>query len=229
MTKLLAMLALFAAALLAACGAKAEGIATTIEPQKSSYALGEPVLVRCTFTNQTQKVLPFDLGSNDAANVTLVLKSNDAKGILLPYIVRRGGGDFASRVPLSPGQTITRYLVIDQWWHPRVSGVYAFEFRCNSKGLEMHSNFEIHVGKVDEKQIMQSAIGVLDGLKRERGDESNPFDFANYLTTSCLFISYLESPAVLAELRKHYSSDAFLSKIIDEGETMGPGGCRILD
>ncbi|TCO90527.1 hypothetical protein EV701_110150 [Chthoniobacter flavus] len=208
--------------------ARGEDVSLRVIPEQESYTVGEPIVLDCSFTNTSDKARNIDLGFNDR-EVVFILKPGTPGATELPNLVHRGGGDFSFPKAVPPHQTVTRYLILDQWYRPSVPGALHFEMVTNLEGVKVTAPFTLTVIGRDPEIIKKSAEDILvkfEAIKKARSRD--PSTLVGYRGAAWLFFSYLD-PQICTEMKARHRDDSDVLELITMGERMGPGGCRWLD
>lgn len=200
---------------------------------KEAYVVGEPVILRCVFSNDSSEEVLFDFGRNDEEGISFILQPDSPDQKILRNRVHRGGGDFTTQQKVRPGQTISRYLLLDQWYRPTASGVFEFALVTNSAPKTLKSRFVIKVKDADPSAISRTLAEIdqkLTQLQKET-DKDNHLEYRSYKTVSLLALSYLTADfdsLVRDFARQPEVSPAFRNRL-EEGRGIGPGGVQWLD
>ncbi|MEP6670916.1 MAG: hypothetical protein ABJF10_17285 [Chthoniobacter sp.] len=119
-------------------------LALKVETQQAAYGIGEPVVLHCVFTNETDHAVTVDLGYNQQA-IFFVLNPGSPTEKKLPIAVHHGGMSVRDQQTLQPKQNLSRFVVFDQWFRPVAQGDYQFEFHLPMEQQEVRAPFILHV------------------------------------------------------------------------------------
>jgi hypothetical protein len=200
-----------------------------VETQQAELGIGEPIVLHCVFTNHSDRPADVDLGYNQQA-IYFVLDRSTQGERKLPIAVHHGGMTVDDHPTLAPNETISRFVVFDQWFQPPARGDYQLEFCLPHHGNEIRAPFTVHVGATDAVHVKAGARMLIDRFAQLQG----PWPWDERFNCRCaieLFCTYLPKSfqSVLDELKQDYARDAILCPLIRGAESAGPGLCRILD
>jgi hypothetical protein len=167
--------ALAAIGLLVHTQVNGEGLAVTVEPLESETVVGEPVVLRCEFGNETETPALLDLGFNDTVKISFVLDPAGQSPVALTEVQRGGGGDFGTRiVEIAPHHRINRYVVLNQWFRPSKAGVYPLEIVMKTGDKTITGRFQITVSVGDATAVGTRAEGLIQKYLKYLGGAPIP-------------------------------------------------------
>ena len=230
--KLSTTLPILGAIALAATGYGGD-LALKVETQQAAYGIGEPVVLHCVFTNETDRAATVDLGYNQQA-IFFVLNPGSPTEMKLPIAVRHGGMFVPDQQTLQPNQSLSRFVVFDQWFRPGVPGDYQFEFHLPMEQQEVRAPFTLRVGETNAAHVKTGARLLIDRYDQLKAAPRSEPAWREQFNCRCaieLYCTYLPGSfqGVLDELKREYASDHVLGPLIQGAEAAGPGLCRILD
>jgi hypothetical protein len=135
----------------------------SVEPSRSSYLLGEPIILKATFKNPSASPIEIDLGWNREAGISFSLVT-PAKGVKTdhPKAPEHGGVSTGPIASIGAGEAYVQYLLLDQWIEFQIPGTYVVKGDVSKSGITV--NFPVEIAPPDpellQKRFMELATSV---------------------------------------------------------------------
>jgi hypothetical protein len=208
-------------------------LTVTVQPEKEQYRVGEPVILRCVFSNESDEPTEVDFGDFEATNIWYVIGDGTPGAVTKSFGAYRGGGPMQWPVTLKPGEKCIRYSVLDMWYRSDTPGVMPIRLIVNTGGHWASGRFALTVAGRASPEDMRAVVNALAAKGAANHDAKGLEMMEKRSCDEAVFyaLSYLDGapPDIWEVATKLYQPGTYMRKRIDLARIAGPGGRRFLE
>ena len=213
--------------------ADGQTLTMSVVPLSSTVVIGQPIVLRCAFSNPSEAGVELKLGDYDAEAVSFKLNPKLLGEKELHHHIHRGGYVLSTTETILPRQTSYRFILLDQWYQPSSVGAFQFEMIVHQKSGDLADVFTLNVENSDDSRLLDGVDTLLtrfEPFRKNRGTVSI-HEVHSYEQTVLLALSYLplRSEKFLDQLKSRYQNDTYTLRLINDAKVMGPSGRALRD
>jgi hypothetical protein len=119
-----------------------------IEPSRSSYLVGEPIILKAIFKNAAAKAIEIDLGWNRILGIEA--STNEALGVKVRVPKETEGVSRTPVVEIDAAGSYVQFILLDGWLEFEVPGEYLIKIAVTKAHLTAHATVRV-VAETPEK------------------------------------------------------------------------------